>query len=60
MDVLFGMLFGSIITALVMGVSIAYWYIDTTEGWDHKPTHDEIGQRIIEAYILEEVNHENR
>ena len=54
MDMLFGVFLGSVVTALIIAFSIVYWYIDTTEGWDHKPTHDEIGQRIIESYIMSE------
>jgi hypothetical protein len=52
MDMLAGFYLGCLFTLLLVAWSAAYRYVDRTEGWDHKPTHDEIGQKILESYIL--------
>lgn len=54
MDTLAGFYLGVICTICLLFVAAGLWYIETTTGWDHKPTHEEVGQRIIEDYILPE------
>jgi hypothetical protein len=51
-DILAGVYIGSLITAMCGIIAAAYWYVDNTEGWDHSPSDEEIGQRIIEDFIL--------
>jgi len=54
MDILAGFYIGLITMLCLVLAAAGTWYINTNEGWDHKPSQEEVGQKIIEDYILPE------
>lgn len=54
MDALAGFYLGVISVTALAFIVAGLWYIETVDGWDHRPTDAEVGQKIIEDYILPE------
>lgn len=54
MDALAGFYLGVISVIALAFIAAGIWYIETIDGWDHKPSDAEVGQKIMEDYILPE------
>lgn len=52
MDAISGLILVVFIVIGMIASAAGLWYINTTSAWDHAPTDEELGQRIMEDFIL--------
>lgn len=52
MNAVTGFLLGVLCTVCVGAIAYGLWKVDKVPAWDHSPTDEEIGQRILEDFIL--------
>jgi len=49
MDMMAGFYIGAVFGCALAIVAVIFYYVETTDGWDHRPTKDEILKRVIDS-----------